>query len=90
MLIITCENILLNRIACLALSILVPAGIQPAQAATNAKYIILFQGDGMATGVKVNNGVISVRLPGDGSKLTSLLELRRGQGRSTGLVTTSF
>jgi alkaline phosphatase len=126
-------------IACLALSILLPAGIQPAQAATNAKYIILFQGDGMAsqhikaggmyvngapgtlvfesftnaatmahnnvtggttdsaasatamaTGVKVNNGVISVRLPGDGSELTSLLELRRGQGRSTGLVTTSF
>lgn len=44
----------------------------------------------MATGVKVNNGVISVRLPGDGSELTSLLELHRNLGRSTGLVTISF
>jgi alkaline phosphatase len=41
----------------------------------------------MATGVKVNNGVISMRLPGDGADLTSLLELHRDRARSTGLVT---
>ncbi len=112
---------------------------EPAQAATPAKYVILFQGDGMAgkhveaggyyvcgatpclsfesfpnqttmthnnasntltdsaasatamaTGVKVNNGVISVRLPGDGSVLRSLLEAHRDRGKSTGLVTTSY
>jgi alkaline phosphatase len=44
----------------------------------------------MATGVKVNNGVISVRLPGDGSDLTSLLELHKASGKSSGLITTSF
>ena len=110
-----------------------------AESATSAKYIILFQGDGMAarhiqagayyvcgaqpcltweafpnqttmthnnatggltdsaasatamaTGVKVNNGVISVRLPGDGSEMRSLLETYRDAARSTGLVTESF
>ena len=43
----------------------------------------------MATGVKVNNGVISLRLPGDGSELRTLLEIYRDRGKSTGLVTAS-
>lgn len=116
-----------------------PLSPLPTWAATSAKYLIVFQGDGMgaehvkaggmyvhgaagslvfeafpnqtlmthdnasgsttdsaasasamAAGVKVNNGVISVRLPGDGSDLTSLLELHRTRGRSAGLVTTSY
>ena len=41
----------------------------------------------MATGHKVNNGVISVKTPGDGSELTTVLERLSGQGKRTGLVT---
>lgn len=41
----------------------------------------------ITTDVKVNNGVISLRLPGNGTELTSLLELYRDRGKSTGLVT---
>ena len=44
----------------------------------------------MATGVKVNNGIVSVRLPGDGAELPSLLEMYRDRAKSTGLVTESF
>ena len=44
----------------------------------------------MATGVKVHNMVISVASPGDGSPLTTALELFKTAGRSTGLVTTSY
>ncbi|UCG56077.1 MAG: alkaline phosphatase [Phycisphaerales bacterium] len=44
----------------------------------------------MATGVKVNNGVISRAYPGDGSELQTLLEYSKAQGKSTGLVTTTF
>ena len=44
----------------------------------------------MATGVKVNNGVISVRLPGDGTELATLLEVHRDRAKSTGLVTESY
>ncbi len=44
----------------------------------------------MATGVKVHNTVISVASPGDGSPLTTVLELARAAGRSTGVVTTSY
>ena len=44
----------------------------------------------MATGSKVNNGVISTALPGDGSELYTLLEFFRDQGKSTGLVSTTF
>jgi alkaline phosphatase len=110
----------------------------PSQATTAARYVILFQGDGMApmhiragadyvcgaqpclafetfphsttmthnnasggttdsaasatamsTGVKVDNGVISVRLPGDGAELRTQLEIYRDRGFSTGLVTQS-
>lgn len=41
----------------------------------------------MATGQKVNNGVISVALPGDGSELTTVLEILQTQGKRAGLVT---
>ncbi|MDE0506127.1 MAG: alkaline phosphatase, partial [Candidatus Poribacteria bacterium] len=44
----------------------------------------------LATGVKVNNGVVSIALPGDGRKLYTLLEHFRDQGKSTGLVSTTF
>ena len=44
----------------------------------------------MATGSKVNNGVISTALPGDGSELYTLLEHFKDQGKSTGLVSTTF
>ncbi len=43
----------------------------------------------MATGHKVNNGVISQQWPGDGSNLSTLLEYYKSKGRRTGLVTTS-
>lgn len=44
----------------------------------------------MATGAKVNNGVISQAIPGDGSDLKTLLEFFRSYGLSTGLVTTAY
>jgi alkaline phosphatase len=44
----------------------------------------------MATGIKVDNGVISVAIPGDGSSLQTILERFKELGGSTGLVTTSI
>ncbi|UCC98473.1 MAG: alkaline phosphatase [Phycisphaerales bacterium] len=44
----------------------------------------------LATGVKVNNGVVSMAIPGDGSELETLLEYSKARGRSTGLVSTRF
>jgi len=44
----------------------------------------------MATGQKVNNGVISMAYPGDGSELATALELYQATGRATGLVTTTY
>jgi alkaline phosphatase len=44
----------------------------------------------MATGVKVNNRVISMNIPGNGSGLTTILEYYSALGKSTGLVTTTF
>ncbi|MHC4654165.1 MAG: alkaline phosphatase [Planctomycetota bacterium] len=44
----------------------------------------------LATGVKVDNGVISIAKPGDGSELETLLERFKAQGKSTGLVTTVY
>jgi alkaline phosphatase len=41
----------------------------------------------MATGHKVDGGVISREIPGDGSPLPTVLELHKRLGRSTGLVT---
>ncbi len=43
----------------------------------------------MATGHKVNNGVISQAIPGDGRPLETILERFAAMGRSTGLVTTT-
>ena len=44
----------------------------------------------IATGRKVNNGVISVALPGNGEPLETLLEYFKKRGKSTGLVTTTY
>ena len=44
----------------------------------------------MATGFKVNNGVISMAIPGDGRELVTVLERLKSQGKRTGLVTTTF
>ncbi len=44
----------------------------------------------LATGQKVNNGVISMAYPGDGSELTTALESYQATGRATGLVTTTY
>lgn len=47
-------------------------------------------GTALATGVKVNNYVVSLAIPGDGSELETSLELHQKLGRRTGLVTTTF
>ena len=47
-------------------------------------------GTALATGFKVNNGVISMAYPGDGSELYTLLEYFKDRGKSTGLVTTTY
>ena len=44
----------------------------------------------MATGFKVNNEVVSMAYPGDGSELETLLEYFNDRGKSTGLVTTTY
>ena len=44
----------------------------------------------MATGQKVNNGVVSMAYPGDGHELTTVLEQARDRGQHTGLVTTTY
>ena len=43
----------------------------------------------MATGRRVNNGVISMAIPGTGEELTSTLDLWQAAGNRAGLVTTS-
>ena len=47
-------------------------------------------GTALATGVKVNNEVISQAIPGDGSSLETLLEFYRDKGKATGLVSTAY
>lgn len=47
-------------------------------------------GTALATGTKVNNGVISMAYPGDHGELQTLLEYYRDRGASTGLVTTTY
>jgi alkaline phosphatase len=47
-------------------------------------------GTALATGVKVNNGVVSMAIPGDDSELETLLEYSKARGKSTGLVTTTY
>ena len=44
----------------------------------------------IATGRKVYNGVVSLRLPGDGAPLATMLEGFKSMGMATGLVTTAF
>ena len=44
----------------------------------------------MAAGVRVNNRVISIRLPGDGKALKTILELFKEKGKLTGLLTNSY
>jgi len=44
----------------------------------------------IATGQKVNNGVISLATPGDNSELQTLLEYFESQDKDTGLVTTVY
>ena len=43
----------------------------------------------IATGVKVDNDVVSVAIPGDGYELETLLEYFKTHGKRTGLVTTA-
>jgi alkaline phosphatase len=44
----------------------------------------------MATGHKVNNGVISMEFPGSGTPLKTLLEIFKAQNKWTGLVSTTY
>lgn len=44
----------------------------------------------MATGHKVNNGVLSLAIPGDGAEYETVLEFLQRRGKRTGLVTTTF
>lgn len=44
----------------------------------------------MATGQKVNNGVVSLAIPGDGSELQTALEYYQTKGKAVGLVTTTY
>jgi alkaline phosphatase len=44
----------------------------------------------MATGIKVNLGVISMSIPGNGEDLETILEFYKAEGKRTGLVTTTF
>ncbi len=44
----------------------------------------------IATGHKVDDGVISLAIPGDASELETLLEAFQKQGKASGLVTTSY
>ncbi len=47
-------------------------------------------GTALATGFKVNNGVVSMAYPGDGSELLTLLEEAQASGKSVALVTTAY
>ena len=44
----------------------------------------------MATGHKVNNGVISMELPGSGVPLKTILEIFKAEGKLVGLVSTTY
>ncbi|MFP4054545.1 MAG: alkaline phosphatase [Phycisphaerae bacterium] len=46
-------------------------------------------GTAIATGVKVRNGVLSLRIPGNGERLETLLEIASDRGLRTGLVSTT-
>jgi len=44
----------------------------------------------MATGVKVNNKVVSIALPGDGKDLKTMVEFFKEKGKLTGILTNSY
>ncbi len=44
----------------------------------------------LATGHKVNKGIVSMAIPGDSSELETLLEYAQSQGKTVGLVTTVY
>lgn len=47
-------------------------------------------GTAIATGVKVNNYVVSLAVPGDGLELQTSLEFYKKRGKKVGLVTTTY
>ncbi|MBN1766369.1 MAG: alkaline phosphatase [Sedimentisphaerales bacterium] len=47
-------------------------------------------GTAMATGHKVNNGVVGMAIPGDKRELPTLVEICKEAGKSTALVTTTY
>ncbi|MBN1974764.1 MAG: alkaline phosphatase [Sedimentisphaerales bacterium] len=47
-------------------------------------------GTALATGVKVNNYVVSTAIPGDGSELETLTEYFKARGKRTGIVTNAY
>lgn len=65
------------------------SGLVTTRSASSAITDSAAAGTALATGHKVNNGVISTALPGDGRELTTFLERARSQGKRTGLVTTT-
>ncbi|HAK95079.1 MAG TPA: hypothetical protein DCM87_08780, partial [Planctomycetes bacterium] len=65
-------------------------GVVTTYSANNAVTDSAAAGTAIATGVKVNNYVISMASPGDGSELQTLLEYFRDRGKMTGLVTTTY
>ncbi len=65
-------------------------GLVTTYAANNAVTDSAAAATALATGQKVNNNVVSLDLPGDGSELTTLLEHYKALGRDTGLVTTTY
>ena len=60
------------------------------KSANNAVTDSAAAGTALATGNKVNNGVISMAIPGDNSEFKTMLEYFRDMGKLTGLVTTSY
>jgi alkaline phosphatase len=65
-------------------------GLQTTYSADNAVTESAASATSLATGVKVNNNVVSMAYPGDGADLETVLEYYRDRGRRTGLVTTTY
>lgn len=63
-------------------------GMMTTHSADNATTDSAASATAFATGVKVNNAVLSVARPGDGHDLATILELFKQRGVLTGLVTT--
>lgn len=47
-------------------------------------------GTALASGYKVNTGVVSLAIPGDAQELETVLEYLQGWGKASGLITTSY